>query len=266
MRLNVNYAAEAAPFICSSGSGLHSLNVWFCGTCLLLVCFCMAFAIGRIAESGAAWWFVDPKSVLAKASFTCTWAVLLPLLLAWTALGISWLSDSMHTNPECFSTEEDKGGFFTPLVFALLQAICGMGALAYAVLVVNVWDAERCLKRNAAAISSVEDDDLVQRWGPIKRKASMEFSGGLLPEQFADLPRYVVASNGNACVICLGDMLEGECARSLPSCGHDFHRACIDMWLLRKTTCPLCNTDVRFSTEAVTCDQDEELPTIPADS
>jgi len=263
MRLNVDYTVETTALICSSSSGWHSLNVWFCGTCLLLLCFCVAFAIGRSAEAGAAWWFVDPKSAFAKVSFTCTWAVLLPLLLGWTALGMSWLSDTMHSNPECFSAEEEKEGYFTPLVFALLQVMCGMGALAYAVLVANVWDAERCLKRNEAAISAVEDEDLVERWGPMKRQASMEFSGGLLPEQFGDLPRHAVASNGNVCVICLGDMLQGECARSLPSCGHDFHRACIDMWLLRKTSCPLCNTDVRFATEVKTCDQGKKLPKTP---
>jgi hypothetical protein len=28
--------------------------------------------------------------------------------------------------------------------------------------------------------------------------------------------------------------------RTLPYCGHDFHMACIDLWLEHNTTCPVC--------------------------
>ena len=32
----------------------------------------------------------------------------------------------------------------------------------------------------------------------------------------------------------------GESARTLPACGHVFHMACIDSWLLWKPQCPMC--------------------------
>merc|ERR1719343_886639 len=35
------------------------------------------------------------------------------------------------------------------------------------------------------------------------------------------------------CSICLCEVQPGDSVRCLPSCGHTFHRACIDLWLLR---------------------------------
>jgi hypothetical protein len=46
------------------------------------------------------------------------------------------------------------------------------------------------------------------------------------------------------CMICLSEFEEGESLRRLP-CTHVFHQACIDEWLLhRSTSCCLCKVDV----------------------
>ncbi|CAM0953056.1 unnamed protein product [Alopecurus aequalis] len=42
------------------------------------------------------------------------------------------------------------------------------------------------------------------------------------------------------CAICLAEFVRGDEVRVLPSCGHGFHAACVDVWLMSSSTCPSC--------------------------
>lgn len=46
------------------------------------------------------------------------------------------------------------------------------------------------------------------------------------------------------CSVCLQDIQIGETVRSLPFCQHMFHLRCIDSWLVRNGSCPLCRRDI----------------------
>ncbi|KAL4554821.1 hypothetical protein LXL04_037427 [Taraxacum kok-saghyz] len=46
------------------------------------------------------------------------------------------------------------------------------------------------------------------------------------------------------CAICLQDFENEEEGRELPNCGHGFHLDCIDEWLIRQGSCPICRRDV----------------------
>ena len=47
----------------------------------------------------------------------------------------------------------------------------------------------------------------------------------------------------DSCSVCLDEFKSGEVIRVLP-CTHPFHRDCVDKWLYKKHTCPLCKFDI----------------------
>ncbi|CAG9317633.1 unnamed protein product [Blepharisma stoltei] len=50
------------------------------------------------------------------------------------------------------------------------------------------------------------------------------------------------------CPICREIFALEEVLRALPRCGHIFHAACIDPWLMRNNpTCPVCRNNIRQS-------------------
>ncbi|WOL10024.1 RING-H2 finger protein ATL7-like [Canna indica] len=52
------------------------------------------------------------------------------------------------------------------------------------------------------------------------------------------------------CSICLGEYEEKEVLRIIPNCNHNFHLACIDVWLQKQTTCPICRLPLNESLES----------------
>lgn len=72
---------------------------------------------------------------------------------------------------------------------------------------------------------------------------------GLSGESLKKLPCHIIldevaAAQSICCTICLQDIEGGEIARSLPQCQHTFHLSCVDKWLIRHGSCPVCRQDV----------------------
>ncbi|KAK4340726.1 hypothetical protein RND71_039227 [Anisodus tanguticus] len=74
-----------------------------------------------------------------------------------------------------------------------------------------------------------------------------------LPGDFVEkIPKIVISNDNNmddtgervSCSVCLQDFQLGETVRCLPQCHHLFHLPCIDTWLLRHGSCPLCRRDL----------------------
>ncbi|KAH7577849.1 hypothetical protein ACOSP7_001087 [Xanthoceras sorbifolium] len=51
------------------------------------------------------------------------------------------------------------------------------------------------------------------------------------------------------CSICLGEYQEKEILRIMPKCGHNFHLSCIDIWLRKQSTCPVCRLPLQDTLE-----------------
>lgn len=60
----------------------------------------------------------------------------------------------------------------------------------------------------------------------------------------------LVSDVDHACAICQDSLTAEQEGRKLNSCGHWFHRACIDTWFERDVHCPVCRHDIREPTES----------------
>ncbi|PKI74421.1 hypothetical protein CRG98_005185 [Punica granatum] len=77
-------------------------------------------------------------------------------------------------------------------------------------------------------------------------------SKGLPGDSVEKIPTMKITASNNidasgeraSCSVCLQDFQLGETVRSLPQCHHMFHLPCIDKWLLKHGSCPLCRRDL----------------------
>ncbi|KAF9612467.1 hypothetical protein IFM89_000215 [Coptis chinensis] len=68
---------------------------------------------------------------------------------------------------------------------------------------------------------------------------------GATSNQINGLPQSTVQTDNfaEACAVCLETPTIGDTIRHLP-CLHKFHKDCIDPWLRRKTSCPICKCSI----------------------
>jgi len=79
-------------------------------------------------------------------------------------------------------------------------------------------------------------------------------TGGMSRDLIDRIPkmRFSAASNcdqetdSSCCSVCLQDFGAQQFVRALPQCQHLFHVRCIDNWLLRHASCPLCRAGVHI--------------------
>ncbi|KAM0007280.1 putative transcription factor C2H2 family [Helianthus debilis subsp. tardiflorus] len=68
---------------------------------------------------------------------------------------------------------------------------------------------------------------------------------GLSEDSIDELPRFVFESCcKRVCTICLQNFKYKEDGRELTKCKHVFHLTCIDEWLIRNGSCPVCRRNV----------------------
>jgi hypothetical protein len=81
---------------------------------------------------------------------------------------------------------------------------------------------------------------LQERLGNVNRGASQEQINATTKTtlvQQDDIPKE------KQCVVCLSEFQPGEQVRTL-RCNHSFHKDCVDTWLHRNKTCPICKREI----------------------
>jgi len=168
-----------------------------------------------------------------------------PVLAVWTIVGTVWTSSGRAASELCLA--EPRHLF---LVVSLIVASYAW-LIFHAVVGCIAWQHNRHLEWIKHNFREVEDEDMISRWGNVSgQPVEASLSHGLTAAEIAALPSrtatpsLIAQAQDRDCPICLCSLRLGDSVRPLDACGHTFHRACIDLWLLRRAECPLCKTCV----------------------
>ncbi|GER31290.1 RING/U-box superfamily protein [Striga asiatica] len=143
------------------------------------------------------------------------------------------------------SLSEINRGFLSDMLgpsFNLITTIIGF--VLSAAFIVFVFTRLICVR-----LRSIEARQLLEV-GSLEL-ARCEIINGIEPAVVDSIPREkfdyeAFGSRGDSqCTICLVEYEERESLGIIPICGHSFHLSCIDAWLSKRSTCPICRLSVQ---------------------
>lgn len=233
----------------SSFTCQQPVHLWLLVSCACAIAFRVIRMLTPASSSGSGGGVSDlllDLPLKGSWSATVTWALAAPFFTLWTYVGTYWVWDSFQDMDTCMGD--------TYLWFSLAWlALCHIWVFVHAALWLRTWRSNQRAHRLQANLRGVEDDESRQRWGEISSgpEAGRRWAGtqeGLSADVVLKLPCETWSSEqvlGRCeCAICLSDFQEGDRVRTLPTCGHTFHKGCIDLWLVRQAECPLCKRTV----------------------
>lgn len=227
---------------CSKPIHVWLLTMYAC-SCALRLAF--GLVDGYLGKNGDLPWYLrrsQKRGPFPQACLAIWVLVPLPFVTYWSLLGITWLNDVIENSPESLYNSNGHAQVATVVTYLILNLL---GVLAGLVFVLYACVVSRSCATAGEALNAISDADLVERWGPPQQVLAEDFGSGLGPAEIASLPCREVLSDcapccSVNCAICLTPFAKQDRIRQLPNCKHEFHRPCIDQWLLRAASCPLC--------------------------
>jgi len=228
------------------------IHKWLLVSYTLIVAARVVRIVGSLqstAESGEFLLNLRQKHTVGNILTLVHLLIILPCFTFWSAIGTRWYLEVKTHTPECLPSDVHLWFFAIWQVLGYLWVLInsGLGAMA--------WFLERRLCGTELDLAQLEDTDVVTRWGQVRRLhgytavQGLSKEGGLMPAQILALPSVNVPEQPQMveeeCPICLNGLKCGDNVRQLGTCGHTFHRSCIDLWLLRRADCPLCKRTVK---------------------
>jgi hypothetical protein len=214
----------------------------------------MAYLVGRKhmpANSGDFLLNARQKNGTSKFFFRLMWGFIVPVSTAWNILGSVWLYEVRTYSPQCLPFSSNHLWImivWQGLGYAWVGVHCKIGNAA--------WVLEKRVRAAEDDLGHVVDEDSLSRWGAAAVQVQdytalrrSEEATGLSPADIhrlgSDDCELSSTECGLECAICLGVVDATDGKRRLAVCGHVFHRACIDLWLLRCAACPLCKANIK---------------------
>ncbi|MBA0693813.1 hypothetical protein Goari_004160 [Gossypium aridum] len=143
--------------------------------------------------------------------------------------------DAQSDSSETDAISGDAVSNFQPSLAVVIGILCVMFALTFFLLVY----AKFC--HSAATVHADHHRRILNR--------TRSRSSGIDKKVVESLPFFKFSSlkgskQGLECAVCLSKFEDIEILRLLPQCKHGFHIDCIDQWLERHSSCPLCRQKV----------------------
>lgn len=130
----------------------------------------------------------------------------------------------------------------------LVTTIIGFGMSATFIVFV-------CTRLICGRLRRIESGEMFEIGSRIDLEMPEHRANGLQPGVVAAIPKLMFnreafsSAEDMQCTICLAEYQEREFLRIMPNCGHSFHLSCIDIWLRKQSTCPVCRLSVQNTFE-----------------
>ncbi|KAK4854050.1 hypothetical protein QYF36_018235 [Acer negundo] len=163
--------------------------------------------------------------------------VIVTLLLLFRVLFHVVEAQSVFNSDDARS--EDAVTNFNPSLAVVIGILCVMFFLTFFLLIY----AKYCHRGSSSATNLTDNQQ-----NPALIRSSSRFSG-IDKRVIESLPFFRFSSlkgskQGLECAVCLSIFEDIEILRLLPKCRHAFHINCIDQWLEKHSSCPLCRHKV----------------------
>lgn len=246
--LSLAYSAVDIVFEWDNFKGcVQPIHWWLLLSYGFVIIFRISHLLGNVQAGGESEDFLlnlRQQKTIPRILVKVTWLLLVPVFAIWTVTGSMWFKDVMMYTPECLPMGAHPWfiGFWQALSYLWILVHLIFGGIAVLL--------ERRIRNAEGDIREIEDADSIARWGRMSNipgYAAMvgTKNAGLSAQDIERLPTETWGGCEEVeCSICLNDICAGDSVRRLPGCSHTFHKACIDLWVLRRADCPLCKCKV----------------------